>query len=96
VATPEDGLDIGVVEFVIVGLNGAFQLLLRLLVLLELGLHKLLLFGLLGLKLSNAPLVVDVAQATTREISARLKIVVFLCFRLYRSQQRTKAALPTS
>ena len=82
-ATPEHGLNVGVIEFVIVGLDSAFQLLLRLLVLLQLCLHKLLLLGLLGLELSNAPFVVNVAQATACQVSTRLEVVVLLRFRLY-------------
>ena len=70
-----DLLLVSFVDFEVVGVNGLVKFLLALLVLLVLLLDELLLLGLPSAPLVQPLLVVNRAEAPTREVPARLKVV---------------------
>jgi len=74
---------IGFIQFVIVSLDGALKLLFLRFVLLELLLDILFFLFLPLLELANPALIVDMAEAAPRQISARLKVIILLRFRFY-------------
>lgn len=73
-------LDVALVQLEVVSLDGTFQLLLVLFVLLELLRHVLLFLFLPLMELTDAPLVVNMAESAATEVATRLEIVVLLSF----------------
>ena len=86
-------LDVALIQFVVIGLDGALELLLAPLVLLELLRYVLLLLLLPLMEFPNTALVVNVAQPAPAQVPTRLEIIVLLGLGLHRPQQAPKTAL---